>query len=210
MDGSTHDWFEGRGVKLTQFGRAMQQLGIKIILASSPQAKGRVERANKTLQDILVKFLRINNISDIASANTYVQEYFINYYNKKFSKRTSKRTDLHRSIVAYNLEDIFSIQKTRILCNDYTITYNKRIFQLEKHQYSILRPKNEILVQEHLDNTITLKIRNIYLRFTEIGVRKIGKLNPVEFVNQAREKEKSFDLPFLGNQKITKTKEANM
>ena len=62
--------------KLTQFGRAMQQLGIKIILASSPQAKGRVERANKTLQDILVKFLRINNISDMASANTYAQEFF--------------------------------------------------------------------------------------------------------------------------------------
>ena len=119
----------------------MQQLDIEVIYAFSPQAKGRVERANRTLQDILVKFLRMKNISDITSANIFVNEDFIPYYNNKYSKRTSKQDDLHRPVFGYNLESIFSIQEHRILGNDYTIMYNKKILQLTKHQRTILRPK---------------------------------------------------------------------
>ena len=67
---------------------------------------------------------------------------------------------------------------------------------MDKYQRAILKPKDEILVQEHLNDTLTLKIRNIHLEFTEIGVRQIGKLNPVEFVNQTMGKRKPLLVPF--------------
>jgi hypothetical protein len=183
------------GEKLSQFGRAMKQLDIELILAGSPQAKGRVERAHRTIQDILTKFLRIYKISDIDSANRFIREFFIPYYNKKFSKRTYQHVDMHKPVDGYDLDDILSNHEIRILRNDFTISFNKRVFQLDKQQLTILKPKDKILVQEHLCDSIVLKIRNIILSFQEISIRSIGKPTPVEFVKLERENDLSA-LPF--------------
>ena len=91
---------------LTQFGRALKQLDIKLICANTPQAKGRVERANKTLQDRLVKELRLRNISTMEEANEYLPS-FIKDYNKRFSKPAKSPLNAHRIIKGFNLDRIF-------------------------------------------------------------------------------------------------------
>jgi len=82
----------------TQFGRALEQLGVELILARSPQAKGRVERMNGTLQDRLVKALRRAEISDLTGANAFLESTFLPEFNERFSVKPMKRGDLHRVV----------------------------------------------------------------------------------------------------------------
>lgn len=175
--------------RLSQFARAMQQLEIEIIYAHSPQAKGRVERLNKTLQDRLIKLMRLHNVSDIGAANVFVKEIFIEYFNKKYSKRLLETKDFHRSFVGYDLDNIFTMQDKRQITNDYTVMCNKRVYQLEKEQIARIYPKDIVTIFEHLDGTITIQIRQTQLRFHELEPRSIKKLTPVEIVNLNREQE---------------------
>ena len=100
---------------LTQFGRAMQELDIKLICANTPQAKGRVERANQTLQDRLVKELRLRSISDMEAANAYVPE-FISEFNRRFSVEPASTHDAHRPLQpAEDLDRILSLVEARTL-----------------------------------------------------------------------------------------------
>jgi hypothetical protein len=102
----------GLGSGITQFGRAMQELDIQIICASSPQAKGRVERANQTLQDRLVKELRLQGISDIDSANAYLPEFRADF-NRRFAVAPRSTHDAHRPLLkTENLDLILTHQKT--------------------------------------------------------------------------------------------------
>ena len=80
----------------TQFGRAMEQLGVELILANSPQAKGRVERMNGTLQDRLVKALRLAGINDMEKANEFLTREFLPGFNRKFEVQPSSAADVHR------------------------------------------------------------------------------------------------------------------
>jgi hypothetical protein len=89
----------------TQFGRAMGRLGVEIILAYSPQAKGRVERCNGTLQDRLVKALRLAGISDLERANEFLEREFLPAFNRRFSVQAASAADLHRKAPA-NLAEI--------------------------------------------------------------------------------------------------------
>lgn len=170
------------GVKKTQWERACEQLNIEVKHAHSPQAKGRVERCNQTMQDRLIKELRLAGISSIESANEYLNtSNFISKHNANFSVRAAQQGDAHRDHSQYNLNDIFSIHETRILGNDFTISYNKRIFQLHDQQRTIIRPKNEITVKTRLDGTLALSIRKTELFFSELNVRpaKITKVKPM-------------------------------
>jgi hypothetical protein len=99
---------EGRA-QLTQFGRACKELGIRVIAAHSPQAKGRVERSNGVYQNRLVKELRLEQISDIARANELLYSGFIDELNSKFAVEPSKEGDYHRSATGYDLAQILSI-----------------------------------------------------------------------------------------------------
>jgi len=159
-------------VKKTQWERALEELSIKVTHARSPQAKGRVERANKTLQDRLIKELRLAGISSIEAANRFFQEGdFIVRHNKKFAVPAAHSGDAHRPVCQYNLDDIFCLRYTRVLMNDFTILFNKRIFQLDRNQQAIIRPRDAITVTVHLNKTITLSIRSIKLCFNEIDSR---------------------------------------
>jgi transposase len=106
--------------KLTDFGRAMKELDVEMIYAKSPQAKGRVERFNRTLQDRLIKALREKAISNIAEANEYLQKEFIGQFNKRFSVNPES-VNVHRSAEGYELENIFCYKTSRQVRNDYTI-----------------------------------------------------------------------------------------
>lgn len=151
---------------MTQFQRAMKILSIKVINANSPQAKGRVERLFGTLQDRLVKELRLNNISSIAEANLFLKE-FIPKFNTRFSVVAIKDGDVHRELTKNekgNLKSIFSIKSTRRINLDYTIQFKNHFYQLEEIQPTTIRPKNTLLVEEWLDKTIHFRFREHYLK----------------------------------------------
>jgi len=142
---------------LTQFKRAMRQLEVNLIPAHSPQAKGRIERLNKTLQDRLVKELRLANINTPEEANTFLQEVFIPKYNKKFAVVVAKEGDAHRPLTEEekeNLNHIFSIHDTRKINNDYTIQFKNKWYQLKEIQPTTLRPGISVLVETWLDGSI--------------------------------------------------------
>ena len=120
------------GTGETQYGRACRHLGIELIHANSPQAKGRVERANKTLQDRLVKELRLHNINDINTANNLLPE-FIKAYNQRFASEPASPVDAHRTDLPtpQQLDLIFSEQHERGISKQLEISYHNKIYQIQ-------------------------------------------------------------------------------
>jgi len=167
---------QGKKYALTQFTRAMEaDLDVNIINANSPQAKGRVERLFETLQDRLVKELRLAGIFAIPAANRFLDNVYLAKHNQKFSVLPKNNTNLHRSVAKTNteLDAIFSFQEERVLCNDYTIHWQTRIFQVEKHQPSYLLPRTKVIVEERLNGKIKIKYKEKYLKMHEIDPRQI-------------------------------------
>lgn len=157
--------------KITQFKRACDELGIDLIFANSPQAKGRVERSHGTHQDRLVKEMRLNGISDMEAANEFILNTYLPKHNAKFAVDPLYKSDIHKSANHLNLNQIICLKETRILQNDYTLSYKKRILQLTKYQQAVVRPKSIIMIHEHLDSSLDLFIRNINLAFIELKAR---------------------------------------
>ena len=157
---------------ITQFTRAMEKdLNTKVITAHSPQAKGRVERLFKTLQDRLVKELRLANISSIEEANKFLDDYYISFHNKKFSVLPKTSVDLHRPLnkTRNELDRIFSIQENRVLSNDYTVRWRTRLLQIKKHQPFFLLPRTPVTIEERLDASLRVRYKGAYLNFKEIS-----------------------------------------
>lgn len=139
----------------THFGRAMQSLNVRLILARSPQAKGRVERMNRTLQDRLVKALRQADIRDLATANSYLDSEFLEDFNAKFAKPPAQPTDGHRPLS--NEQDLLrelSIHEERIVQNDWTVRWQNGFLQLPRS--SGVHPKQRITVCSQLDGRVRL------------------------------------------------------
>ncbi|MDO8513248.1 MAG: ISNCY family transposase [bacterium] len=157
--------------KLTQYGRALEELDIAPIYARSPQAKGRVERLFGTLQDRLVKELRLKGISSIEEANKYLNEQYIALHNARFAEEPQSKTNLHQSIEGYDLNSIFCIKEERKINHDYTTAYKTRWLQLLPKQPTILYPKETVEVWQHLDGTITIHQGKSTLNFKEIAQR---------------------------------------
>lgn len=166
--------------KLTQYGRAMKELGVEVKYARSPQAKGRVERANGVLQDRLVKEMRLRKISSIEDANKYLRKEFLDTHNQKFAVAPEAKQDLHRQIDGFDLDNIFCRKEERVLQNDFIVRYKGKLLQLHKDQKTIIRPKDRIVVHEALDGCISLHIRSIELCFSEVSVR------PTKFTSKKR------------------------
>lgn len=159
---------------ITQFQRVCQDLNITLISAHSPEAKGRVERMFKTLQDRLVKELRLQNISDVETANIFLKEKYIKAFNDKFSVIPTKRADLHRPLTKTdkeNIDNIFSVHSQRIVMNDFTIQFKNQFLQLNQQQPVLVCRKEKVLVEEHLDGSIKLKLRNKKLNYIVLPKR---------------------------------------
>jgi len=139
--------------KETEFSRAMKKLNVKIIYARSPQAKGRVERGNRTLQDRLVKEMRLRGISTIGEANKYLKDEFIKKYNSQFSIE-DEFADIHRSMNGYDLRNVFCYEQTRQVKNDYTISLNGKLIQLHISENPLPRPKEYVTIRKYLDDTL--------------------------------------------------------
>lgn len=148
---------------LTQFERAAKEAGIEIIHAMSPQAKGRVERVFETLQDRLVKELRLQGISTGEEANTFLTKVFIPAFNKRFGKEPTRAGDLHRKPTERELTDIlpyiFCRREKRVIQNDFTIPYKTRWFQLLPTPRLAMRAKERVHVHEFPDGDIRLLVR---------------------------------------------------
>lgn len=159
---------------MTQFQRAAMDLGIDLITAHSPQAKGRIERLFETLQDRLIKEMRLHNISDIETANKFLDEKYIPKFNQQFSVPSQKKGDLHKKITDWekqDLEKIFAIQNTRIVNNDFTINFKTRWLQLDQKQPTLVLKKNAVMIEERLDGSIHISLRKKYLNFKELPER---------------------------------------
>ena len=116
---------------LTQFGRAMVELQVELILAHSPQAKGRVERRHGVFQDRLVKAMRLKAISSLESANAYLEQEFLGELNGRFTVEASSPTDMHRRLPReVKLDRVLSFQEQRVVQNDWTVSWRNRYFQL--------------------------------------------------------------------------------
>ena len=156
----------GLGSGLTQFGRAMQDLDIQIICANSPQAKGRVERANQTLQDRLVKELRLRGISDIQAANAYLPE-FRDDFNRRFAVLPRSTHDAHRPLLkTENLDLILSHQKTGTLSKNLTVQSNHVIYQIQSDRPDYTLRNAKVTVCENAKGDVTILYRNVPLEYT--------------------------------------------
>lgn len=147
----------------TQFQRAMIALHVEPLFANSPQAKGRVERLFDTLQDRLVKELRIENITTVEEANRFLQERFLTAFNEKFSVEPASSSDLHQTLTEKeqkNLPSIFSRQEKRTVQNDFTFSFQNQWYQLTEQQPVTICKKDEVTVEEHLDHTIHIRLRS--------------------------------------------------
>jgi hypothetical protein len=139
----------------TQFGRAMETLEVRLILARSPQAKGRVERMNSTLQDRLVKAMRQRKICDIITANKFLEDEYLAPFNAKFSKQPAQKADVHRKLKkGFDLDRILAVHEERVVQNDWTIRWNNAFLQLKRN--CGLQPKQSVTVCEQLDGRVRL------------------------------------------------------
>jgi hypothetical protein len=126
----------GQGEGLTQFGRAMQELDTQIICANTPQAKGRMERVNQTLQDRLVKEMRLRGISSLAEGNAYSPE-FIPDFNARFAVEPRSSVDAHRALTARDdLATILTWQEPRVVSKNLTVQFEKVVYQIQPQRPS--------------------------------------------------------------------------
>jgi transposase len=151
---------------VTQFGRVAQELGIEIICANSPQAKGRVERANGILQDRLVKEMRLRAISDMATANAYLPE-FIEQYNKKFAVEPKSRVDAHVKLIGNeNLDLIFCFKENRELSKNLELSYYNVIYQIKTENSGYRLRHAKVTVCEDLEGKITIIYKGEKLNYS--------------------------------------------
>lgn len=158
---------------LTQFARAMQQLDVQLILARSPQAKGRVERRHGVFQDRFVKALRLRQINTLESANAYLEGEYLDELNDQFSVPARSLVDLHRNLPRdMKLEDVLCYQEPRVVQNDWTVSWCNRIFQLSPEHQKLSLARKSIVVSELLDGTIRLTFKGRRLSWTEVSARE--------------------------------------
>lgn len=153
--------------KPTEYQRAMKTLGIATIFAHSPQAKGRVERSNRTHQDRLVKALRRHQISQIAAANRFLDQSYHAEHNRDFA-RVEGLPDLHRSIDGIDLKNILCFETRRQVRNDYTITLDAQYLQLERGDAPLPPPKQDVIVRRWLDDSLHIFWNQHELKYTAL------------------------------------------
>lgn len=151
---------------LSQFERALKELGVEVIHANSPQAKGRIERLFNTFQDRLIKEMRLKGIRTMEEANKFLISY-LPVYGKRFAVQPANDTDLHRPLpTGINLDKILCVKTSRTLRNDYTIAHNGKLYQIEDNLSA-----KDLIVEERVDGSILITHKDSSLRFKEITTR---------------------------------------
>jgi transposase-like protein len=230
MDGSHHDWFEGRGAKCvlmvmiddatsltharfyaaetteaafdvfgrwvnrqglprsvyvdrhsiyrdedhpekpTQFGRAMKELGVKLIKAHSPQAKGRVERRHAVFQDRLVKEMRLRKISTIQAANALLDEMFLAEVNRRYAVKPADDQDLHRNVEEQvDLQNVLCVVEQRVVGNDTCVRWRNRWLQIDARHANLRLPRKKVTVRQRGDGSLIVEHQGRQLTIKELG-----------------------------------------
>jgi len=156
-------------VPVTQFGRMCHKLGIRILAASSPQAKGRVERNHGIHQDRLIKKLRRKGIANYEAANQYLQNEYLAQHNRRFARAAAKPEDYHgRKPSARELQQIFRLETERRIANDWVIQHRGHCFQLHSGQQRYGPRKSKALVCEWENGAMEVYYRGERIGFTEV------------------------------------------
>ena len=164
---------------LTQFERGMKELNVDVVHANSAQAKGRVEKLFRTLQDRLIKELRLKNISTIKEANEFLEKEFLPKFNAKFMVEPRSEANLHKKLdekEKNRLDSIFSRQYQRVVNNDFTVSHKKNYYQLDGHQPVTICKRDKVTVEERMDKSIHFRIRGKYLNY-KVLPEKPKKIN---------------------------------
>jgi transposase len=165
-------------VPLTQFGRMCQKLGIEIIAASSPQAKGRVERIHGVHQDRFIKKLRRKKIASYEAANEYLETAYLREHNRRFAREAAKPEDYHRrKPTPRELREIFRLETERGISNDWVIRHEGRALQLQPRHRRYGPTKSKALVCEWEDGAMEVYYRGERMAFTEL-TEPIRKAEP--------------------------------
>lgn len=155
---------------ITQFTRAVGELGVRMILAHSPQAKGRVERGFGTHQDRLVKELRLEGISTKEEGNRYLREIYVPKHNRRYSVEPAEPVDVHKPVLpTQDLDAILSIQERRQVYNDSIVRHDNRFLLLEEGHG--LRPGTKVIVQQRLDGTLRIERQGRYFEYKQVPAR---------------------------------------
>lgn len=163
---------------LTQFARAMQELSIKMIFANSPQAKGRVEKVNGTLQDRLVKEMRLKGISTIKEGNKFLPE-FVRQYNRKFAVEPVNPKDAHRALLpSENLEKILVKKEARVLSKNLEFQYKNTTYQVKTQRPTYSMRHAPVVVSESRNGNI-----GVYYKDKKLKVKQVEKLPPQPIAN---------------------------
>jgi hypothetical protein len=150
---------------ITQLHRALDELGIELIFAHSPQAKGRVERLFGTLQDRLLKLFAFHGVTDIEAANDYATRRFIPWWNKTLAKAPLAPADLHRSTDGFDLDAVFSKHHLRTVTNDYTFQYGNSQYQIESRDIDAKMRRKKILIEERPNGDFKAEFNGKYVHY---------------------------------------------
>ena len=176
---------------LSQFERAMKELGVKVSHAHSPQAKGRIERLFRTFQDRVVKEMRLRGIKTIEEANKFLVNY-LPLYNKKFAVKPKEKEDIHRDIPkGMNLDRILCIKTERTLRNDFTISHKGKLYQIQDKIKT-----QKVIVEERINGTMVVTHKDTFLKFKEIMERPERQKTKLRLSGKKRQCKPPADHPW--------------
>jgi hypothetical protein len=162
--------------RLTQVGRAMKELGVHMIAAYSPQARGRSERSFGTWQGRLPQELRLAGIVTVVGANTFLRERYIQEFNGKFSMPAAEKGSAFRRTSRSDLNWIFTVQTERVVAKDNTVAIGDRLWQIDKTRFCNTLAGSTVTIHEHLDETVSIRFGpHVVGRYDRNG----EKLSPV-------------------------------
>lgn len=185
---------------VTQFGRAMRELDVELILANSPQAKGRVERQNATLQDRLVKAMRLAGISTIEAANAFLTGTpgepggksktprptgFLADLNEKFGVEPQKKADVHRAVTT-DLSEVLCEEEERVVGRDWCVQWRGRFLQIDKAHEGLGLAGKDVTVREKADGTLRVLWKGESLTWTQVKERPTKKREKKPVVNNKK------------------------
>jgi len=166
---------------LSDFERALKELGVEVKHANSPQAKGRIERLFRTLQDRLVKEMRLRGIRTIEEANVFLQEY-LPLDNRRFAVSPRERENLHRPLgKGVDLDAILCKKTERTLRNDFTVAHNSKLYQVEQTIQA-----SRVTVQDRMDDSVRIYDKDRALRFREITERPLSEKKPLTLAKRTK------------------------
>jgi hypothetical protein len=163
----------------TQFGRAMEALGVELILANSPQAKGRVERMNGVLQDRLVKEMRLAGINDMESANRFLDGKYLRGFNRQFARAAASPLDVHRAVPRH-LNEVLSWEEERVVQGDWTVACEGKRYQLDRQHEALSLVRRKVMVRTLRNGRVQLVYQGKPLQWRALPAAAARKSSPAK------------------------------